>query len=259
MKEVSKDLSAECQTSAKTSLKLKKVTCMEKMNTDIKKTSSSRQSWSNSTRKEKTHKFLSKQPMLVLTLGMTCYALFADDFRVMSFSAKHDESFVFTHCLCILYFIFEISIYMWAKPGFYKSIFAFLDIAALISLVFDVVMLKYELKFEDGGTNQWRAARAARVATRVSRLIRALRLAVSMKRWCTNRHTLSTNLEPDNSEDKTRFGKYLTVVLIRKVVLGVLLMVALLPHLQYISDKDVNEIVQTYVDDWYRCLNDDTR
>lgn len=98
------------------------------------------------TRREKFEKFLlfvldHKWFTYVMT-GLTIYALFGDDIRLLIFKKKSDTTFNILTCTAMLAFIIEIVISSVVKKEEYLFSFYFwLDVISTMSLIFDISWL----------------------------------------------------------------------------------------------------------------------
>mmetsp|Transcript_17831 Transcript_17831/g.51102 ORF Transcript_17831/g.51102 Transcript_17831/m.51102 type:complete len:937 (+) Transcript_17831:323-3133(+) len=117
-------------------------------------------------------------------MSVTIYALFGDDFRVALFSKDFDTVFFTLSLLAMLTFAVELFIFTFAKPGYYKSFYFWLDVIATVTMFSDVgfiwePMLELFLTDESAGSTSQdalSAIRASRVGTKSSRIVRIVRI-----------------------------------------------------------------------------------
>lgn len=80
--------------------------------------------------------------MQLYLLILTFYALFADDYRIITSPKNLDIVYDVITLISIVSFTTEIVISVFAKVGYFLSYFFFLDIISTFSLVLDIVLVK---------------------------------------------------------------------------------------------------------------------
>jgi hypothetical protein len=82
---------------------------------------------------------------------LTVFALFGDDIRVLAFSQREDDVFYGLSAVCLLFFLLELVLSSFAKPGYVWSFYFWLDLVATISLLPDIGWI-WQL-IAEGGAN----------------------------------------------------------------------------------------------------------
>ena len=116
----------------------------------------------------------------ILFIILTLIALFLDDIRI-AFTPKGADPFVDSVFLfCFLAFLIEMVFTSISKNDYLFSFFFWLDLAALISILFDIYYLldaiSVTFQLPTDATNVARAGRAGRAGTRVGRLMKIVRM-----------------------------------------------------------------------------------
>jgi hypothetical protein len=69
---------------------------------------------------------------------ITIYALFGDDVRILSFTIHDDDWFYLASTFCLLCFLLELVLSVYAKQGYWLSFYFWLDLIATVSLIPDI-------------------------------------------------------------------------------------------------------------------------
>lgn len=96
----------------------------------------------NKIQNEKMFNFLNNQVTQLFLLILTFYALFADDYRLLTSPKSLDLIYDIITILAIASFTAEIIVSIFAKVGYFGSSFFWLDTISSISLILDVIMIK---------------------------------------------------------------------------------------------------------------------
>ena len=120
----------------------------------------------------------------LLTMVMTIFALFGDDFRLAFFTKEVDFTFYNLTLICLIGFTIEISLNCLCQSNYFNSFYFYLDVISTISLIADIkyIMDIFTGEGDDSGDNAEdasqlaRAGRSARVGTRAGRMTRVIRL-----------------------------------------------------------------------------------
>ncbi|CAG9332402.1 unnamed protein product [Blepharisma stoltei] len=186
----------------------------------------------------------------VVTICMACvtiWVLFGDDIRTLSAENKdNDYIFFITYEICLSLFLIEIFMNSIFIPGYKFSFFFWLDVVATISLLPDIpgirdpflALFNYKLYDSDAhfDTSPVRNTTKLDYTSRGIQTIRYIRLVRIVKLY--KYFTKSTENEEEENEsqidkmDPEYLGKNLSDVTTRRVIIGVLLMLLLLPLLQ---------------------------
>ena len=70
--------------------------------------------------------------------GLTLYALFGDDIRVLTVYKSGDPYFWGGNIFCFLMFLIEICLACYAKPAYFNSFFFWLDLISTLSILTDI-------------------------------------------------------------------------------------------------------------------------
>eukprot|EP00163_Fabomonas_tropica_P027461 TRINITY_DN5292_c0_g1_i9.p1 TRINITY_DN5292_c0_g1~~TRINITY_DN5292_c0_g1_i9.p1 ORF type:complete len:700 (-),score=166.28 TRINITY_DN5292_c0_g1_i9:543-2597(-) len=181
----------------------------------------------------------------------TIFALFGTDLQLWFMPKSADDTMAAITLIALLLFMLDLVLSSLAKPGYFMSMFFWLDMAATISLIPDIPWI-IEPLFELFGLDPAilygsslglaRAGRAARAGTRVGRIVRIFKVIAIAKR--DKKDELSEGIEKQEAspeEQPSEISKRLSELTTRKVILGVMLMVSVLPFLNP-EPPDVSKI-----------------
>ena len=176
---------------------------------------------------------------------ITLWALFGDDIRLAATQRSADEGFLVMTYICLVCFAIELTVSSVCKEKYFLGFYFFLDFVATFSLLFDIPEVM-EALFGGGGsqggaadsTTLARAGRTSRVGTRAGRVVRLVRLVRILKLYKqyqlrksgTNDQMNLTEEEEELAE--SRVGQKLSDLTTRRVIIGVLLMLFVLPLFQ---------------------------
>lgn len=116
--------------------------------------------------------------------GVTIWALFGDDIRILATSKDGDVVFYILTIFCFVIFSIEIILSTYAKPDYLFTFFFWLDLISTVTLLLDVGWVSdvlFGTTSETAGSSQnsaqiAKAAKASQVGTRAARVIRIIRL-----------------------------------------------------------------------------------
>eukprot|EP00397_Hematodinium_sp_SG-2012_P003144 GEMP01003152.1.p1 GENE.GEMP01003152.1~~GEMP01003152.1.p1 ORF type:complete len:945 (+),score=117.55 GEMP01003152.1:83-2917(+) len=206
---------------------------------------------------------------------LTLYALFGDDIRLAGTDRAQDDIFDVLTIICLVTFFIEVVIASIGKDEYFMSFFFVLDTMATASLIVDITPVSEALfNHQEQGMGESgnvprsvkasQAARASRVV-RIIRLIRIVKLykaAVEARARRERQRQKKQTDQPTNQREyddddagsddwdeddmkdetpaasegtQTRVGKKLTDMTTRRVIILVLLMLFVVPNLQYDS------------------------
>lgn len=169
--------------------------------------------------------------------------------------------------LCIVVFVLEIVLCMFAKDDYFLSFFFVLDVISTVTLVIDLTWVNDSLQGSEEDMSNDRVSGTAKIGTRTSRVVRVLRLIRIIKLYkaiyearqlqkkkeeIAKQATMDTQLYPGNEDDddsyddmevqqasmtrvpgkESRVGKKLSEKTTRRVILLVLVMMLVLPYLK---------------------------
>lgn len=203
----------------------------------------------------------------LLTALLTIYALTGDDMRLIFTHQPADPVFDGLTLLCIVVFVLEIVLCMFAKDDYFLSFFFVLDVVSTVTLVIDLTWVNDSLQGSEEDMSNDRVSGTAKIGTRTSRVVRVLRLIRIIKLYkaiyearqlqkkkeeIAKQATMDTQLYPGNEDDddsyddmevqqasmtrvpgkESRVGKKLSEKTTRRVILLVLVMMLVLPYLK---------------------------
>ncbi|CAJ1454397.1 unnamed protein product [Effrenium voratum] len=199
----------------------------------------------------------------LLTALLTIYALTGDDMRLIFTHKPADPVFDGLTLLCIVVFVLEIVLCMFAKDDYFLSFFFVLDIVSTVTLVIDLTWVNDSLQGSEEDMSNDRVSGTAKIGTRTSRVVRVLRLIriiklykaiyearqLQKKKEEMAKQSAMEQLYPGNSDDEdsyddmeasmtrvpgkeSRVGKKLSEKTTRRVILLVLVMMLVLPYLK---------------------------
>jgi len=203
----------------------------------------------------------------LLTALLTIYALTGDDMRLIFTHQPADPVFDGLTLLCIVVFVLEIVLCMFAKDDYFLSFFFVLDVISTVTLVIDLTWVNDSLQGSEEDMSNDRVSGTAKIGTRTSRVVRVLRLIRIIKLYkaiyearqlqkkkeeIAKQATMDTQLYPGNEDDddsyddmevqqasmtrvpgkESRVGKKLSEKTTRRVILLVLVMMLVLPYLK---------------------------
>jgi hypothetical protein len=196
---------------------------------------------------------------------VTLWALFGDDLRLLTTERDMDSFFVQLTLFCLCCFVVELLFASIAKAGYFASFYFWLDCIATCSLVLDIPEVfeaftgvsekDSTLEYNDGDAMQGdagnadaakesatltRAGRTSRAGTRAGRIVRLVRLVRILKlykQYAKNKEKVADarggkgDDEHDTTQEleESRVGQKLSDLTTRRVILGVLLMLFILP------------------------------
>ena len=187
-----------------------------------------------------------------VTLVMACvtiWVLFGDDIRLVTTRKESDEGFFVSFLICFILFVLEIIINSTVQEDYKFTFFFWLDIVATFSIIPDIpyIMVPFLSIFEieqfvvdvDWDTPSLTNTTLANYNSRVLRSIRYLRLVRIVKLYkyfmltMSKREQVEKVKQEPTDMDPTELGKKLSDTITRRVIIGVLSMLLILPILQY--------------------------
>ena len=175
---------------------------------------------------------------------VTIWALFGDDIRLAATEKDADPIFEFLTIVCLAFFTLELVATSIAKPvDYFLGFYFWLDFVATASMVFDIPQVMDAITESMGGegdaaqsTTVLKAGRASRAGTkagRIARLVRLIRILKLYKQYIARKEEMEkkgsvSNME-DEVENESRVGQRLSDLTTRRVIIGVLAMLFMLP------------------------------
>ena len=193
----------------------------------------------------KIYNFLQSNAIQTIMMVFTFWALYVEDFKIAYAHPDLDETFGIIAFIVFLAFMAELFLSCYAVENYYLSFFFWLDLIAVVSLVFDIEFLMRDTGLSGGGANEARAGRAARAGTKAGRIVRLVRLIriTAVLNLCFKKNEEEIQKEKDPEDDKayepTKLGSFLSSMITHKVIVAVLLTMTILPMLQA-ADRDEN-------------------
>jgi class 3 adenylate cyclase len=173
-------------------------------------------------------------PYNLTILVATVWALFFQDLADLAFPKSVDQAWAVLTCIVLGIFILDLIMNTLGNPKYFPSLYLFLDLLATASIVPDIPFIWDPILrgFGGGGdtTSQSagqasvaRMARAARAGTRAGRLVRLFKLMALSSQKKSKAHT--------ELDESSVIGRKLADLTVRKVIVGIMVMVALIPLL----------------------------
>ena len=107
-----------------------------------------------------------------------------------------------THVVVMFVFTMEIVLRSYSQRGFFGGFYFTLDTIATLSIVIDFLPLMITSGVEeDGATDAFRAAKSARVGTRIARLVRVVRVIRVIKLFVSARGLKKSKGDEDGAAD----------------------------------------------------------
>lgn len=199
--------------------------------------------------------------MVVMTVA-TMYALFADDIRLAATDKSADIYFYWLTFIVLMLFSLEFICFCIAKKNFLWGFFFWLDLVACLSLLPDIEFLWSPILEAFGGSiygqadqdlSVARAGRASRAGTKAGRMFRVIRIIrlvriAKLYKYCGSK---SSKLKEEDEEEEegfsgdisgSRIGNDLSEFIMRRVIIGVLLMLLVFPILTPLVDDGAPDI-----------------
>lgn len=188
---------------------------------------------------------------------VTIWALFGDDLRLIFTYDDVDEIFAGLTIACLIFFSIELGIASICKPDYFAGFYFWLDLVATVSLLLDIPAINEAIMGEEDedstaddsgdsgggggdGAQQAKVARAGRTsragtkAGRIVRLVRLIRIVKLYKSYMQRQEAIEAKEQEQTQDDEeeiaqSRVGQKLSDLTTRRVILGVLLMLFMLP------------------------------
>jgi class 3 adenylate cyclase len=213
-----------------------------------------------------------------ITMIMTLFVLFADNFKIMFAPQSVDNTFHMIDTVCLFCFIFELLGSTWSKTvirsiyplkidGYAFSFFWFLDLVAILSMFPDVPIVADATGMTlptstNGSDNYTKAGRVVRLV-RLVRLVKLFKIASEKKRKQREEEELLERVrtgEVNYEEEKkklalydskgSKLGTQLSDAITKKVIVIVLVMLCILPIISYTPTQNApyfsTEMVHKY-------------
>uniref|UniRef100_A0A7S3D7F0 Guanylate cyclase domain-containing protein n=1 Tax=Palpitomonas bilix TaxID=652834 RepID=A0A7S3D7F0_9EUKA len=196
----------------------------------------------------------------LIMLLATFYALFFDDIRILAVTSEGDSAVSVVTFVVFCLFLIELVLFSILKKDAYLGKFFFwLDLVATISLVLDVDFIMGPIEDAIYGTDDsgsavssniqeqtviTRASRAARAGTRagrIVRMVRVIRMVRIFKLWTIVKGNRENHdqvqaeemADADPEYEPSNIYKKLSDLTSRKIIIGVLIMLFVIPQLDY--------------------------
>lgn len=185
--------------------------------------------------------------LIAITMAVvTIWVLFGDDIRLLATSKSADEGFFASFFLCLLLFIIEIVANSIFIPDYKFTFFFWLDVVATLSLIPDIPLIRdaflnlfgvdlYSVTV-DYNTSAIRDTTTESYQTRAIQTIRYIRLVriVKLYKYFTKKRIEDPSVKAisNTNMDAEILGKKLSDITTRRVIIGVLALLLLLPLLQ---------------------------
>mmetsp|Transcript_31759 Transcript_31759/g.38366 ORF Transcript_31759/g.38366 Transcript_31759/m.38366 type:complete len:784 (-) Transcript_31759:812-3163(-) len=210
---------------------------------------------------------------------VTIWALFGDDLRLIVTDYEADDTFTAITIFCLVCFSIELLVASVTKDGYFLSFYFTLDLIATGSLLFDIPKIYEEITgieekdstaTPDGSdqadsaqvketatlTRAGRTSKAGARAGRIFRLVRLVRILKLYKQYIQHQDLTAKQIQEMEEEElaQSRVGQKLSDLTTRRVIIGVLTMLLLLPLFDYsyhqeditLMDGGLEMVVSTY-------------
>ena len=195
----------------------------------------------------------------ILMTVVTLWALFGDDIRLVALPKSVDEGFYISYTVCLAFFAWELVTNCLVQEEYKYSFFFWLDLIATVSMILDIPYIidpyladfSYYLPSSDVSINTKvkSGQDASSYAQRILKSFRLIRLVriVKLYKYFTKSNTeeeeqrlreaqrLAQNARQaamNREMDPTRLGKRLSDTTTKRVIIGVLLLLLVLPIMQ---------------------------
>ena len=180
----------------------------------------------------------------IVSTFITIWALFGQDIQLAATDKSTDGIFEGLTIACLVFFTFELVATSIAKPvDYFLGFYFWLDFVATASMVFDIPQVFDAITASMGddsdaaqSTTVLKAGRASRAGTkagRIARLVRLIRILKLYKQYIARKEEMtrkgSNFVEDDEEENESRVGQRLSDLTTRRVIIGVLAMLFMLP------------------------------
>lgn len=153
----------------------------------------------------KVRMFLNNRWIETLVNLLILWALFMEDVRILTIPKEWDRVIWSLHVLVMNIFFLEIVLRSYAQRGFFGSFYFMLDLLASLSIFLDFLPLMLSAGVSDGGAaDNFRAAKSARVGTRIARLVRVIRVIRVLKLMVSARGLKKTAEGEDGEETQVK-------------------------------------------------------
>jgi len=158
-------------------------------------------------------------------LIITFYALFADDFRIITSPKELDLLYDGITIVTIVSFFIEIMFSCFAKVGYIFSYYFWLDLISTLSLVLDIVLVK-EFIIDIGQSGAIGFTKLGKVI-RLIRLFRLIRISKLFKSISAGGNDDPS--KPKKNKKDSKVGRVLSELATKRVILTVFLLLLFLP------------------------------
>ena len=172
---------------------------------------------------------------------LTVWALFGSDIQMAATDSSADMGFLVLTIICLIGFASELLLQSLSKDGYFLGFYFYLDVIATVSMLFDIPAVMEALTTVMGGgsggdvsdsTTMLKAARASRAGTRAGRIVRLVRLIRILKLYkqiSQQQDGAEDEAEEEEENPESKVGSKLSDLTTRKVIIGVLAMLFILP------------------------------
>ena len=179
--------------------------------------------------------------------GLTGWALFADDFRVMLTDKPADSFFYAIAIICLIVFVLELALNFYSRTDWRFGFYFWLDFLATLSLIPDIGWIwspiSEALIGGDSGNQEQaiaagKPARAGTKTGRVVRIVRLVRMVRMVKLYKMNGgDDEDTRMQRLKKQAPSKVGSVLSEKITRKVIILVLFMILTLPIIDGFGDS----------------------
>eukprot|EP00899_Mesostigma_viride_P006218 jgi/Mesvir1/15598/Mv03208-RA.1 len=203
---------------------------------------------------EKISRAIDHPSTTVFMLVITIWALVGEDIRLAATYKGADGVFVGLVIMCLVLFSLELILASISKPDYFLGFYFWLDLIATLSLLLDLPVVMHlfiqESESDEGANSATlaRAGRTSRAGTRAGRILRLIRLVRVFKMYHNLKRTQDevqrAKMDPElyalqqehlgkmgkpGGVQQSRVGQKLSDLTTRRVIIGVLLMLFMVP------------------------------
>jgi len=219
--------------------------------------------------KVKVRQFLNSQIVDGFINICIIWALFSEDIRVLVFQKEADYPVWGVHVFVMCVFFVELALRSYSQRGFFLSFYFCLDFLASGTMVIDWLPL-LTTTTSDVGQSAFRAAKSARVGTRIARLVRVLRIIRVIKLMVARskkKKDAEEEAPPEDEAAPSELSKALQGTIAKKTIIFVLVLLGGQVGLEFLGQIELNALAEPPVDDrihqglaqLYAALENDTQ
>jgi len=180
--------------------------------------------------KVKIRQFIDSGPISALINICILWALFSEDIRVMAMPKTADYPVWSIHVVVMFIFLLEVVIRICVQRGYFNCGFGFyfwLDFIASVTMFFDWLPMTESNEISSSGQQALRAAKSARVGTRIARIVRVVRIIRMIRLLLSSQKKKQKGDEDEQPEDEgtpSELSKALQGAITKRTIAFILLL-----------------------------------